>query len=622
MKKNVKRIIGLAAAFTLVLMIAGLSGTVKQINKVDKGTLVSGKLARLYDDFSSHVKAGKVSRENAKAFFPERARVMEKSNLEVIDSNGNVGKYCSIAVDSNGCPHISYYDATQKCLKYARLIGNRWVIKIVDTKVPVAADTSIAVDSDGWPHISYYDAARNRLKYARSMGAVWDIQMVDTKGDVGKHASIAVDRFGQPNIKYFDDTSRTSKCAQRTGGIWIAENKGISELMPLNDRNASSALDGKGVTHYVYYDEVAGDLVYTKGTQGPPQIPQINEISKPITTLGGVGGNTTNFVNEAMVTCSYDLDLRKELVIDFGPGYGIWVYENNTTWRLLSPLTAKSMAVGNIDADPAGLDDIVIDFGQYWGIWIFWNNSNWTQILTLTSNQIIAKNFMFVTNVPADELIADLGTRWGMYEYRAGTGWFLFTGQSPKLWAAGNITGSTTTNVQQDMVCDFGAGYGIWASGNNGASWFAINNLTCNGIAIGNWNLIGLDDIFIDYGPGWGIYYRTDLAGYLALNILTTECMTIGYLNGATYKSLICSFGQMKETSDPLLIEFMNYSPSSWRLLSSIFLPKIMLCADLDHTPSPALLKEELIGDFGTYFGIWILYNGTTWTPLNSLTTQ
>jgi hypothetical protein len=86
--------------------------------------------------------------------------------VETIDSEGNVGWYSSIALDSDDRPHISYYDQTNGDLKYAYRAGESWEIETIDNEADVGLHTSIALDSDDRPHISYYDQTNGDLKYA------------------------------------------------------------------------------------------------------------------------------------------------------------------------------------------------------------------------------------------------------------------------------------------------------------------------------------------------------------------------------------------------------------------------------------------------------------------------
>ncbi len=66
--------------------------------------------------------------------------------------------------------------------------------------------TSLALDSAGYPHISYYDETNGNLKYARRDAAGWRIETVASDGDVGQYSSLALDATGNPHISYWDVT--------------------------------------------------------------------------------------------------------------------------------------------------------------------------------------------------------------------------------------------------------------------------------------------------------------------------------------------------------------------------------------------------------------------------------
>jgi hypothetical protein len=72
----------------------------------------------------------------------------------------------------------------------------------------------MALDGQGRPHISYYDAGLGDLKYAYWDGSSWLIQSVDSLGNVGKYNSLALDPVGRPCISYYDETDGDLKVAQ------------------------------------------------------------------------------------------------------------------------------------------------------------------------------------------------------------------------------------------------------------------------------------------------------------------------------------------------------------------------------------------------------------------------
>jgi hypothetical protein len=84
-----------------------------------------------------------------------------------LDSTGSVGWKPSLALDSAGNPHISYYDLTNQDLKYICMSGGVWNAPVTVDSTEVGSYSSLALDSAGNPYISYCDATNWDLKYAR-----------------------------------------------------------------------------------------------------------------------------------------------------------------------------------------------------------------------------------------------------------------------------------------------------------------------------------------------------------------------------------------------------------------------------------------------------------------------
>ena len=177
-------------------------------------------------------------------------------HIETVDSEGDVGRWTSIAIDSNNYPHISYYDGTNRHLKYARYNGSDWEISTVDDSGYNGFYTSIALDSNDYPHISYFDLSNDNLKYARWTGSDWEIEILDSEGSAGMYTSIDLDSDDYPHISYAISTLPYGiynlRYARFDGSEWHIETVDTAGDVGYY---TSIALDSNDRPHISYCDE-------------------------------------------------------------------------------------------------------------------------------------------------------------------------------------------------------------------------------------------------------------------------------------------------------------------------------------------------------------------------------
>ena len=142
-------------------------------------------------------------------------------HFQIIDSRGigregqyNIGMGNSIALDSQGLVHVSYFTESQ--LRYAHPKENGWAVETVERVNPLSGwasfRSSIALDRKGRPHICYEDAGV--VKLASWDGSRWQIQLISERGQEQlRYSSITIDANDTIYVAYRDADDRSLKVA-------------------------------------------------------------------------------------------------------------------------------------------------------------------------------------------------------------------------------------------------------------------------------------------------------------------------------------------------------------------------------------------------------------------------
>jgi hypothetical protein len=205
-------------------------------------------------------------------------------NCEYVDGLGSdVGLYTSLAVDQLDRPRVAYFDRSNGRLKYAEKTAEGWEVVTVPRTGSgdnvVGRSCSLALDSDGLPHIAFLDETAGTLNVARKASdGRWAVEVVDGAdngdwpgtlgGEVGRMISTVLDTKNREWIAYRDIHSGSIKVAGRQPDEWS-----IIEVESDTDLGSwvSAALDLDGNMALAYHDRDEGVLKYAWNQGGSLQ---------------------------------------------------------------------------------------------------------------------------------------------------------------------------------------------------------------------------------------------------------------------------------------------------------------------------------------------------------------
>ena len=277
----------------------------------------------------------------------------ENGISSLAELTSGAGKYTSIAIDSDGRPHISYAkfyrrsDRNYHKLKYAYFDGAKWNIEMVYENKNMLRSlneglfTSIAIDSRDRPHIAFLDDDHDKLRYSFSPRAgSWTFSYPippDDSRNVGGWTSLIL-RPGEPQdkpfIAFYDKTNGALMMAEGaydtriqnyTWKTYQIDNNGDVGL------SASLAIkDGKdfGVS---YFDETSDSIRFASGNSKNWNI----ETVSPSSTRTGRYSSLV-----------FDFNQKPHIVyFDLLEGMFYEAYQITTTWNIRKIPTPFSEAL-------------------------------------------------------------------------------------------------------------------------------------------------------------------------------------------------------------------------------------------------------------------------------------
>lgn len=231
--------------------------------------------------------------------------------IAVADSDGDVGHYGSIAVDSHGRAHIAYFEQTGEeqiadasvpygNLKYATNASGSWQAFMLDEGAGMTP--RIAVDQNDKVHIVHTRLGASDiprildLKYTTNRSGAWETVTIHSEVVKGADASIVVDSSGKVHISCRNEEGVGSPGGGQGGLRYVTNASGEwawydVDTSPTAGNDGDIAVGRDGRVHISYLDKSAG-LKYATDASGPWQTQVVDDTPN-------VGWNTSIAVDSA-----------------------------------------------------------------------------------------------------------------------------------------------------------------------------------------------------------------------------------------------------------------------------------------------------------------------------------
>lgn len=196
--------------------------------------------------------------------FPSRAVAQIPFHIDTVDADGNAGISVSLALDSQGRPHIAYIEALSQTIRYTVKTGATWTSQPGPGYADLRFSVTLVLDAADNPGITHVGSFFRRVGsswVSEDMGGFAPWFSTVAQGAGGGLHGVTIWSWGSGEYRGY--VSYT----ERTGSTWSDEIFTNGPFFP-SDPHASLAIDRHGDPHISLTATYGDSVRYWHRTNG------------------------------------------------------------------------------------------------------------------------------------------------------------------------------------------------------------------------------------------------------------------------------------------------------------------------------------------------------------------